>query len=394
MVEVEIRIKSTGKYEIPKAQLFIKDSLVENVLVHGSIIDAIPKLEIPAKKVWYLSTSDINAMERILALGIWDIPQEVYGINFNRTYPWMDLITSVKIDISREVNVYHIVFEVKPDLVSWARPYSFSAYLLEFENKFNALKGPGLEQFGISKKGRGAIGGIRWEEFDMALNTYFTGETFKDVMDKATSFLPEVHLQTVKSLMLSLNQNSYIRYFDFPDEVRVYCEQYLQYFIQFLRDLGVEATSELRHEEGHVLFSVTPVDKDQALDNIRAALDVYLSLPSGKLIYSQDDENAIEIQRLVGTIQHLESQITLERAVRQAKDATIQAQQITITQQQRLLADNILTESIIDITPQPQSEDRIEIVRDIVSITKYKGKWFEIDLPKMFKKFKKVFDKK
>ena len=49
-------------------------------------------------------------------------------------------------------------------------------------------------------------------------------------------------------------------YFEFPDAVRVPCEQYLLYFAQFLRDLGVEASSELRHEVGMVLFSVTPTD--------------------------------------------------------------------------------------------------------------------------------------
>jgi DNA-binding transcriptional regulator LsrR (DeoR family) len=80
-----------------------------------------------------------------------------------------------------------------------------------------------------------------------------------------------------------LNNESVQLSFDFPKEVRIACEQYLLYFGQFLSDLGVSADTAITHEAGKVLFTVTPTDRDTALEKIREALDTYLQLPSQPL---------------------------------------------------------------------------------------------------------------
>lgn len=166
----------------------------------------------------------------------------------------------------------------------------------------------------------------------------------------------------MNSVLLEQSRESVKVVFDLPEEVKTYCEQYLVYFVQFLKDLGVEATSELKHQAGKVLFSVIPTDKNEALDKIRAALEVYLVLPSGKLIQSGDDP--IEINRLTANIHHLHGQLAIHKAVLQAKDATIQAQQISIN--------NLLSENIVDITPKP--EDKEELLGGVVCTYKISGK--------------------
>jgi hypothetical protein len=60
--------------------------------------------------------------------------------------------------------------------------------------------------------------------------------------------------EVIKRLQTRLGADSITTAFDFPDEVKVPCEQYLVYFVQFLRDIGVEATSDLQHYAGRVLF--------------------------------------------------------------------------------------------------------------------------------------------
>jgi len=113
--------------------------------------------------------------------------------------------------------------------------------------------------------------------------------------------------------------------FDFPEEVRVPCEQYLLYFGQFLRDLGVQAISDLSHEAGQVLFTVKPTDPRTALDKVRAALDVYLSLPTSPV--SDPTHNEIAVQRLEASVLRLQSDLRLASAELQAKNMTIEAQQ-------------------------------------------------------------------
>ena len=136
------------------------------------------------------------------------------------------------------------------------------------------------------------------------------------------------HRQTVRNLSRMTQSNSVAVTFDFPPEIRVACEQYLVYFVQFLRDIGIEASAELREEANHLLFSVTPKDKKEALDHIREALGIYLRLPSNPNVgLSTPTASDIEVQRLVANIHHLNGQLALAGAVLQQKDILIQQQQ-------------------------------------------------------------------
>ncbi len=86
--------------------------------------------------------------------------------------------------------------------------------------------------------------------------------------------------------------------FNFPEQFKTPCEQYLLYFAQFLQDLGISATSNLKEEAGKVLFSVTPTDDKEALDKIREALAVYLNLPASPIVYD-DSFAAMRLQQQI-----------------------------------------------------------------------------------------------
>jgi CheY-like chemotaxis protein len=181
--------------------------------------------------------------------------------------------------------------------------------------------------------------------------------------------------------------NSVVMSFDFPEEIKVSCEQYLLYFAQFLKDLGVKADTALTHEAGQVLFTVTPADKEQALDQIHAALDVYLHLASSPV--SDTTNEAIEVQRLESNILRLRSDLKLAAAELQAKNATIQAQELTISVQKGLLSGEIIFDSLKDVTPKPK--DREELLGGTLAIKKYEGKGFDVDLPVVFRRLKQLF---
>ncbi len=175
---------------------------------------------------------------------------------------------------------------------------------------------------------------------------------------------------------------------DLPPNVKVACEQYLLYFVQFLKDLGIEASSELKHDAGQVLFSVTPTNKGEALDKIRTALEVYLRLPSGRLAVASNDP--VEIQRLSANILHLQSQLMLAHAMIQHKDAAIQLQQATIQKQQRLLAENEITQSVVDITPK-KAEDKEEFLGGALALTQIEKGGVRVNLAEIFRMLKRWF---
>lgn len=207
----------------------------------------------------------------------------------------------------------------------------------------------------------------------------------KDALQQLARELASVDEQVRRALASETKANSVVTYFTFPEEVRVPCEQYLLYFVKFLQDLGVEATSELKHDVGQVLFSVTPNDSKQALNKIRLALDVYLRLPSSPI--SDSNNEAIAIQRLEANVLRLRSDLKLAAAELQAKNATIETQQLTIEVHKRMLSGEIVADSL---RSEPVSMKANEKPLG-AALAPAEAEAIPANLPEIFRKFKDLF---
>jgi hypothetical protein len=213
------------------------------------------------------------------------------------------------------------------------------------------------------------------------------------IQDAVTRFVADfstLREQAIRALQSGSRRDSVLTYFDFPDEIKVPCEQYLVYFVEFLRTLGVHATAELHHEVGRVLFAVTPIDQTEALDNIRHALSVYLRLPMAENLGATGiTPGDFQTQQLVANVQHLKGQLALASAMLQLKDATIAQQQATIDQQRLYLSGEILPAS--EILSSGNAGDREDLLGGTVSLIPYEGKGFEVNLPAIYRKLKAIF---
>lgn len=219
--------------------------------------------------------------------------------------------------------------------------------------------------------------------------------------------LIQFHQTAVTNLIARAQPESLVMWFDFPEVVRVPCEQYLLYFVQFLKDVGLDATADLKHEAGQVLFSVTPIDGQQALANVRQALEIYLHLPQrygqGVMLPPSSDRE----MRLLANIQHLNTQAMLIDATTRANQATIQAYQATIqaqgitiqTQQQsiedyrRLVPGEILVNSLKHVAPAGETEDKERLLGGAFSLTKVDAYGVEVNFAVIFRKLKELFKK-
>lgn len=189
-------------------------------------------------------------------------------------------------------------------------------------------------------------------------------EVAKSVVDEATA-----HLEA------GARRGALVRVFRFPPEISSACEQYLLYFGQFLRDLGVEADTEIQHRAGEVLLRVIPASSAEALERIAATLQVYLGLTAMPQAVSVPT-SGIAIARLHANILHLQSQLQLARSEMQAKDAAIQMLSIGGFQSRY---------------GGGPAEDKEPLLGRAVSLTRYKGKWFEIDLPHIVRQLRGWF---
>jgi hypothetical protein len=285
-----------------------------------------------------------------------------------------------------ETNIAFNFYFVPDD---WKRLWSIREYQQEFRQVFEREQ-PAGAQWTPEESRFDGVGDVE-DRISLSFSLQDGTTTIQAEAVRHSGILTQLHETTVASLMSRLRQDSVVTYFNFPEEVRVPCEQYLLYFVQFLKDLGVEATAELQHEAGQVLFAVKPVNREGALDSIRTALNIYLQLPSNPISDSPGVEYEIAVQRLAANIEHLRGQIRLARAELRLAEATIQTQQVTINQ---LIGDDVISESMKDITPRPKDKDKEYLFGGIVVIKKYEGKGFDIDFSELFRKLRGLFKKK
>jgi excisionase family DNA binding protein len=176
--------------------------------------------------------------------------------------------------------------------------------------------------------------------------------------------------------------------FEFPAPVKTACEQYLLYFAQFLKDLGVEVEAKIEERASVVLFSVTPTDKSQALDNIREALEIYLRMPSAPNFDAAASQfGDVAVSQLKANVLHLQSQLMLANATLEMRNAVIEARGVEIASLKEAI-------DLMGLKPQdaPDSRgnaDKEPLVGDLVSVKKYNYKFLEIDFPRLLRRLRR-----
>ncbi|HEX7860282.1 MAG TPA: hypothetical protein VF773_08165 [Verrucomicrobiae bacterium] len=265
-----------------------------------------------------------------------------------------------------------IVFQLQPDTDVWARPYT----LVEYCDSFQAV----IKR----EKSRG----IAYEQPDELLSNGFgircrirsMNSVASEEIARCEGCLQSIRDKVEETLLEKSRNTAITRFFSFPPEIKTSCEQYLLYFIQFLEDLGIKAKAELREDARKVLFSITPSDGPGALESIRQALEIYLRLPGmpnfGNVAGHYPN---VAVRQLHANILHLESQLLLAKASSDAKDAVIEALQLTNYQYKQA------------ISSQEKPADKQEaLVGDTIHVTKLEGKGFVVDLPLILKRLKRV----
>jgi hypothetical protein len=155
-------------------------------------------------------------------------------------------------------------------------------------------------------------------------------------------------------------------------------------------DLGIEADTEIKEEAQQTLFKVIPKNKEESLDKIREALEVYLNIPKDFDIQVAQNNDVAVIQ-WQANVMHLKSQIMLAQSALQMKDATIQYQQATIESIQ--LSNYQYKSSLEQKNSETKPKNEEEIAGGLVKVKEYDGAGYSINLPEILRRLKRVFNK-
>ncbi|WP_342535467.1 hypothetical protein MHI04_07220 [Lysinibacillus sp. FSL K6-1151] len=355
---------------------------IENEL----IIDGVPL----TKDLGYISQNekthlwvgiyDYGLSQKITETFIDEIPKEIWKLELYYPLDFTEFINEIEVgrDYRNSENI-EVNFKLYMDIERWKKPFSieeFSKTMEETVFKYNDKK-------------------IKWvqEDEEFASNgchisclDFNKNETIKSVLERNLPLIKDI-IERVEILLIEkTREGSVVSFFDFPEHVRVPCEQYLVYFVEFLKNIGIDATTEISHKTGKVLFSVTPESKETALEQIREALDIYLQLPNN---FTNTNFMSIQMepkeQQLIANIQHLNGQLMLANALAQTQNGIIQSQRITIEQQQRFVDSTILQQSLLINTKNDDSIDKEEILGGSISLINIEGKGFQINLPSIYR---------
>ena len=280
-----------------------------------------------------------------------------------------------------------IVFEMRIMPEQWSNPYTIpefeSSLLLAAQSSTKVREEADLWDihfYDYNEDDDNDRGGSYWE-LGLALPIEDVGSAIGDELRRCADLLREFISSAVRSILRS-RRDALVTFFDFPDSIRSVGEQYLLYFIQFLEDLGVKADAELSNRDGSVLFSVVPKDGPSALVEIKEALEIYLQLPaSTEFLRLASERHDIAIMQLRANVLFLQSQLELARAVIEAKNSTIQNLNLVTFQQNQTL-----------VGPSASHAEKEEepLIGRAVTVTKYEGKGFSVNLPLILRKLKRA----
>ncbi|MDF9545755.1 hypothetical protein [Bacillus cereus] len=332
--------------------------------------------------------NDIEVTEMVLDFSFKDATNETMFLRCS--YPWDSngIFEDIKIEkvLENGREKYHLRFESSFNgIENWKQVFSIREYVELMEKIINSDDDLDFEW-------------VRVDE-DMALECEIFCETcdgekiIRSYVEGKLSAIKKISDRVIKELTYNV-PNALISWFEFPERVRIPCEQYLLYFIQFLKDLGISAEANLENESGKVLFSVIPTTESVALEQIRDALEVYLQLPSkvNTMSYMNMPTDP-KIQQLIANTQHLNSQLMLCNASMQMQAQTIERQQTIINQQQRMLDATILQTSLVTMSTSGKEEDKEELFGGTVALKKYEGKGFEVNVANIYRWIKSQFHK-
>lgn len=213
-----------------------------------------------------------------------------------------------------------------------------------------------------------------WDSITLKTTLKPTDESLGNMISQAEALLDSVVERALDRIENEDVPPSVSQIFQFPAGLEIPCEQYLQYFSQFLRDQGINAKTRIEDNAGHVLFSVIPADGNEALKRIREALAVYLHLPEADVIFDdgfqsmrlqQQVENLKHSQKMAGRELKLAQQVieSQDHAIGQ-RDLVIDEKNRTISQQQRII--ELMKPSVM--MDSAKNKDELEDIYDGIRV--------------------------
>lgn len=199
-----------------------------------------------------------------------------------------------------------------------------------------------------------------------------------DIIEEVIESVFQAYKKTTSEIISQMDTDAFIfTLTDFPPEFRTACIQYLQYFADFLTDLGVEAKTSVLPEDDHTLLKVIPEDKTISLQKIHDALEVYLELPKSSQVFAENEKNKIREMKYIQQVRDLEAKLNTYYMLSE-KDKELADKDKKIIQMLALFNDSLMEDKA---EAKKKDDEKKSLIKGVVKLGKLKIKdGVEVDL--------------
>lgn len=135
-------------------------------------------------------------------------------------------------------------------------------------------------------------------------------------------------------------EETFIKIFNFPDEYKNIYSQYLMWFGEFLKNLGINVNVTTQNNQGQTSLIVSPKDAPELLDEIEKQFYLYLQLPYVEVLPPQREMSIQEQHTFMAIrqqIQMLEMQVETKDSLLLNHNSTIASLNTTVARQADLI---------------------------------------------------------
>jgi hypothetical protein len=217
--------------------------------------------------------------------------------------------------IQSKADYINVTIKYRNNLGTWNHPFSAIEFCQYFVENFTH------DEFcALSESHHGINFSFMMSKNETELKIIDKIEILNNLFEKSKN-------DSIEALTHSKSKELFIRMFDFPSDYANICSQYLMWFGEFLKNLGIEADVSTENKDGKTSLTVSPAENGEMLEQIEELFHTYLSLPYVKVLPPEQDispQNLHAYQTAIFQVQHLGTQI-------QMKDAAIASYQATNT---------------------------------------------------------------
>jgi disulfide oxidoreductase YuzD len=268
---------------------------------------------------------NVDHLEKLLQFTILELPSDCSFsyLGFFSSAPFINFIHLYNNEMTDE---YFFELSVSINTLNWNKPFTIRQYSDLFINEINCSH-VDTEFYHEDDASIKVSYRIKKDEYTRPLI---------EISNELLSCISKAHIYTETRLLNQNTSEALTKIFDFPSGYENICSQYLMWFGEFLKNLGIEADVHTEPRNGQTALIITPSVESELFGEIEKLFYQYLQFPYVEVIPKQN-EMSIQYQHTLlavkQQVQFLEMQIESKDAIRQNNNATIISLNTTIDTQ-------------------------------------------------------------